>query len=75
MNRELNKVQSLLYNLIFENDTEYEIKLLDYIDELYLLDDFTSKILSNLLDSGIKIKEQIYVLTKEKKTWILKIKR
>ncbi len=75
MSNELTKEQKLLYDLIFLNEEEYEIKLMEYMEEIYLLEDFTNKILSNLLDSGIKIKEQIYVLTKEKKSWILKIKR
>lgn len=75
MNNELTKEQKLLYDIIFLNDEEYEIKLMEYLDEIYLLEDFTNKIVSNLLDSGIKVKEQIYVLTKEKKSWILKIKR
>ncbi len=75
MNQELTKEQQLMYDIIFEETEEYEIKVLEYINEIYEVEEFTNKILNILLDSGIKIREQVYVLTKEKKAWILKIKR
>lgn len=72
---ELTKEQQLLYDIIFSETVDFEIKILDYIEDSYLIENFTDKIMKCLLLSGIKVIEQVYILTKEKKSWVLKIKR
>jgi hypothetical protein len=74
-NMEMNKEQQLLFDLIFLNKKEYEIRLLEYINDIKHIEEFSEKITSILTQSGIKIKEQVFVLTKDKTAWILKIKR
>ena len=72
---ELDGEKKLMYDIIFDKKLEYEIPILEYICEMNDVDNFTSRVVENLTTSGIKIKEDILVLTKEKKVWILKIER
>jgi len=67
--------KKLMYDVIFGKKTDYEIPILEYIGEMNDIDNFTSKVVSNLIASGIKIKEDILVLTTDKKVWVLKIER
>lgn len=67
--------KKLMYDIIFGDKNDYEIPILEYIGEMNDVDDFTSKVVSNLIASGVKIKEDILVLTVDKKVWILKIER
>jgi hypothetical protein len=72
---DLNKEQQLMYELIFDTKSEYEIFLMEYISEITNMESFTERTVSNLTQSGVKIKEQIFIMTKDKQSWILKIKR
>jgi hypothetical protein len=77
-NRDMNNLvgeKKLMYDVIFGKKTDYEIPIIEYIRELNDIDDFTSKVVDNLITSGIKIKEDILVLTKDKKVWVLKVER
>jgi hypothetical protein len=65
----------LMYDLIFGNKKEYEIKLLEYISNVKEINPFIEKILSNLKKSGLKIKEDILIITENKNLWILKIEK
>jgi hypothetical protein len=67
--------KKLMYDIIFGENMDYEIPILEYIEEMNDIDDFTSKVVSNLIASGVKIKEDILVLTADKKVWVLKIER
>jgi hypothetical protein len=75
LKKELNKVEQLMHDLIFDKKVEYEIDLTEYISEITDAEEFTNEIVNNLIKSGIKIVEQVIILVKDKKTWILKIKR
>lgn len=77
-NRHMNNLvgeKKLMYDVIFGKKTDYEIPIFEYIGEMNDVDNFTSKVVANLISSGIKIKEDILVLTKDKKVWILKVER
>ena len=65
----------LMYDIIFGKEKEYEIPIFEYIEEMNDVDNFTSRIVENLTTSGVKIKDDILVLTVDKKVWILKINR
>ena len=67
--------KKLMYDIIFGEKLEYEIPILEYISEMNDVDNFTSRVVENLITSGIKIKDDILVLTADKKVWILKIER
>jgi hypothetical protein len=72
---EMSKEQQLIYDLIFLNKKEYEINLLEYINDIRYIEEFSGRMTSILMESGVKVKEQVFILTKEKTTWVLKIKR
>lgn len=61
--------------LIFSKIIDYEIELMEYISEIYDVEMFTNDVIDDLYLAGIMVEEQVLVLTKEKKVWILKIKR
>jgi hypothetical protein len=65
----------LMYDLIFGDKKEYEIKFLEYINNIKEINPFMDKILLNLKKSGIKIKEDIFILTENKNIWILKLEK
>lgn len=71
----LTRLEKLMSELIFNEKTEYEIPIMKYISEIHDIEDFTNNIVKNLEESGIDVTEQVLVLTKEKKMWILKINR
>lgn len=72
---DLTKEQQLLYNIIYSESDEYEVTILEYLDEMHYIEEFTSKIVENLINSGLKIKEQVFILTNEKCAWVLKFKK
>jgi hypothetical protein len=65
----------LMYDLIFGTKKEYEINFLEYINSIKDLTSFIDRILSNLKKAGLKIKEDILILTENKNLWILKIEK
>ncbi len=75
MNNNFTTENKLMYDLIFGNKKEYEIKLLEYISNVKEINPFMDKILINLKKAGIKIKEDILILTEKKNIWILKIEK
>jgi hypothetical protein len=72
---DLSKEHQLMYDLIYDAKEEYEIDLTGYIAGVRELEQFTNKVVSNLTEAGVKIKEQLFILTKDKQAWVLKIKR
>ena len=72
---DLTKIEKLMCELIFNEKSEYEIEIMKYITEIHNVEEFTNTIVENLDDAGVEVIEQVLVLTKEKKVWILKIKR
>jgi hypothetical protein len=71
----LSNEKKLMYDIIFNDKLEYEIPFLEYICNMIDVDTFTNRIINNLNASGIKVKGDILILTKDKKVWILKIER
>ena len=72
---EQNDVNKLMHDLIFGKKIEYEIDLTKYISQIQDTESFTNEIVNNLITAGLIIDEQVIILIKGKKTWILKIKR
>jgi hypothetical protein len=72
---DLSKEHQLMYELIYGVKEENEINLLDYVTAIIEMEEFTARVVSNLKEAGIKIKEQLFIMTKDKQAWILKIKR
>ncbi len=75
MVEDLNDENKLMYELIFGTMNEYEINFLKYVNNITELTYFMEKILGNLKKAGIKIKEDVLILTKNKNLWILKIEK
>jgi tetrahydromethanopterin S-methyltransferase subunit H len=71
----LNDENKLMYELIFGTEKEYEINFSKYVQNITELPTFIDKVLMNLKKSGVKIKEDILILTKNKNLWILKIEK
>ncbi len=71
---ELEGEKKLMYNIIFGEKEEYDIPILEYIP-LIDVDDFRTRIISNLELSGFEIVDDVLIMTKDRKSWILKIKR
>ena len=67
--------QNLMYDLIFGNKKEYEINFLEYIDNIKEINTFLERVLLNLDKAGLKIKDDILILTENKNIWILKIEK
>lgn len=70
---ELTPEKKLMYNLIFDTKTEYEIDLFEYIHNIKDINPFTERVLDNLKKSGIRVREEFLVLTDEKNVWILRL--
>ena len=75
MENNLTDIEKLMSYLIFNDKIEYEIEILKYITDMKDIETFTNNIINNLEIAGIETIEQVLVLTKEKKQWILKLKR
>lgn len=71
---ELKGEKKLMYDLIFGEKNEYDIPIMEYIP-LIDIDVFTSRVILNLELAGLEIIDDILILTKDRKSWILKIKR
>jgi hypothetical protein len=67
--------QNLMYLLIFGDKSEYEIDIFKYIDNMKEINPFIEKTLTNLKKSGVKIIEDILILTENKNSWIIKIEK
>lgn len=65
----------LMYDLIFSDNQEHEISILEYISNIKEVNTFIDKVVKNLKIAGIKIKEDILILTEKKNIWILKIEK
>ena len=68
----MNDENNLMLELIFGDKDINEISIFRYIEDVKDINSFCERILSNLEKSGIKIKEDILILTKKKNVWILK---
>jgi len=76
MKESLTKTEMLLYDLIYEEDkSDFEINIIEYIDNISLLDEFHREILEKIIKSGINVKEQAFILTKKDKIWKIKLDR
>ena len=75
MSGKLNKIEKLMCDLIFNVKTDYEIEIMKYISEIQNVEEFTLGIVKNLEEAGVEVQDQVLILTKEKKSWILKINR
>ncbi len=72
MSNDFTPENKLMYELIFGNKVEYEIQLMEYISDIKDVKPFMDKVLKNLKKSGIKIQEDVLILTEKKNIWILK---
>ena len=67
--------KKLMYLLLFDEKSYYEIPFMEYISKIEDVDVFTNRIVSNLLTAGITIKEYRLIIKKNEKVWKLKIDR
>lgn len=67
--------EELLINLIFGNETTFEINCADYIVEIYKYDKFMDEIKVILKKSGVKIVKEKLELDIKGPIWTIKVKK
>jgi hypothetical protein len=70
--------EKLIYDLIFsesvyEEETLFEIKLFDYINDLSELNDFCAFVVDKIKMSNIDITEDVLIMTSTTNVWKLKL--
>lgn len=66
---------SLIYDLIFSEETIYKINISDYVDDIYNYDDFVESMKFIIKKSKITIVKSIVKIDSKTATWELKVKK
>ena len=66
---------SLIYDLIFSEETIYKINLGDYVDDIYNYDDFIESMKFIIKKSKITIVKSTVKVDSKTATWELKVKK
>lgn len=69
----LNNKDKLIYQLIFEEKEHFIIDIADYINDIYLYEDFISDIKSILKKSKVKISKSKVIIDSKTALWELKV--
>lgn len=65
----------LIYDLIFSEETIYEINLGEYVDDIYNYDDFVESIKYIIKKSKITIVKSVVKIDSKTAMWELKVKK
>lgn len=65
----------LIYDLIFSDNTEYEINVTEYIDDIYKYDRFIEETKKVLKKSKVEILQERIVVDMNSVTWKIKVKK
>lgn len=65
----------LLYDLIFSENTSYNIDISDYIDDIYKHEDFVSDVRKILKKSKVVVVRSSILLDSKTAIWELKVKK
>lgn len=71
----MNREERLIYNLIFSNESIFDIDISDYITDIYNYEDFVSQIKNILKKSKVKIVKSSLILDSKTVKWNLKVKK
>jgi hypothetical protein len=71
----MNKTDSLIFELIFSEKSDFRINISDYIDEPYKYDRFVDELKSILKKSKVTVVREKVNLDTEGAIWILKVKK
>jgi hypothetical protein len=64
-----------MYNILFSNETKFEVNLNEYLNNPYKFEDFTITILTWLEEAKITVIDEEFFFHKKKMLWIINIKR
>ena len=73
--QELDKFKQLIHDIIFEDDVNIKINMLDYIDDLIHYEDFKNKVTDILNQSGVEIQNEETKLNKNDIQWTFTAKK
>lgn len=65
----------LIYELIFDEKTLFNIDLSEYVEDIYEYEDFVSDIKAILKKSNVKIKKSIVNIDSKTAMWELKVNK
>lgn len=71
----MNKLDTLLYELIYSNDSEFSIDLSEYIDDIYKYESFVKNIRKILKQAKVKILNSDIKLDSRTVVWKLKVSK
>ena len=71
----MKKTDELIYDLIFNESTEFQIDIADYIEDIYQYEEFVADMKKVLKKSKVKIVKSEVNLDSKTAIWNLKVKK
>jgi dihydroneopterin aldolase len=72
---DISERDKLIYDLIFTEKVDFDIKISDYITDIYQYESFVSDIKKILKKSKVKVVKSFVKLDSKTATWELKVKK
>ncbi len=67
--------EELIYDLIFSEKLDYQINIADYIEDIYLYDDFVDEIKIILKKSKVRLVKSKIIVDSKTAIWHLKVSK